>query len=180
MDRRIQRTRNSLIDAMPELMMKYNWDQINVQRLCDHANVSRSAFYTHFNNKAEVLDQCFERLEQELLVPVSGRGIDANRTLAFLPNLLSHVQGHCDLMTRNMTSQAGLVILNRFKSVVKTMTEREFAQCERHKPRKDQITFITGGIYAMLEQWHLEQCQTSVKTMTKRIDALVADFVPPR
>ena len=177
MDRRIQRTRNSLIEAMPELMTKYHWEQINVQRLCDQADVSRSAFYTHFSNKAEVLDLCFERLEQELLTPFASRGIDAHGNLAFVPNLLSHVHAHCDVMTKNASSQAGLVILNRFKSIVKTLTEREFTQSKRHRLKKDQVTFITGGIYAMLEQWHWEQCQTSVKTLTKRIDALVSDFI---
>ena len=174
MDRRIQRTRNNLTQAMRALMSQYRWEQINVQLLCDQADVSRSAFYTHFDNKAQLLDLCFEQLEQELLVPVTARGIDSHGTLAFLPNLLNHVEGHCEVMTKNLSAPAGLVILNRFKAVIKAMTEREFKQCKRQKPKADQLVFIAGGIFALLEQWHLEQCRTPVKTLTRRIDALVA------
>jgi len=173
MDRRIKRTRNSLMEALPELLITHSWEEINVQRLCDQADVSRSAFYTHFNNKVEVLDLCFERLEQELLTPVAGRGIDVHGLLEFVPHLLSHVESHCEIMRRNSKSAAGLVILNRFKSLVKVLTEREFTQSKRTKPSKDQIVFITGGIFAMLEQWNEEHCRTSVKALTRRIDVMV-------
>jgi len=174
MDRRVKRTRNSLIEALPELLMTHGWDEINVQRLCDQADVSRSAFYTHFNNKVEVLDLCFERLEQELLTPVAGRGINVHGSLEFVPNLLQHVESHCEIMRRNTKSAAGLIILNRFKVLVKILTEREFAQRKGSKPGKDQITFITGGIFAMLEQWNEEHCRTSVTALTRRIDTMVS------
>jgi len=173
MDRRIQKTRNSLVQALPGLMLKYDWDTINVQLLCDHANVSRSAFYTHFKSKTEVLDQCFERLEQELHEPVSARGLDTHGTLLFIPNLLSHVESHCELLERNAASAAGLVILNRFKFLVKKLASREFEQSNQYQPQKDQLTFITGGIFAMLEQWSEENCQSSVQALTKRVDSLV-------
>jgi len=173
MDRRIQKTRNSLVTALPDLMMRYDWDTINVQLLCDHANVSRSTFYTHFKSKVDVLDQCFERLEEELREPVSSRGLDTHDTLLFVPNLLSHVESHCELLERNTASAAGLVILNRFKFLVKKLAAREFTQSKKYKPKKDQLTFITGGIFAMLEQWSEENCKTSVKALTTRIDTLV-------
>lgn len=177
MDRRVQRTRNSLIEAMPKLMMQYDWDEINVQRLCDQADVSRSTFYTHFRNKAEVLDQCFVRLEQELLTPIASRGIDSQGTLAFVPNLLNHIQSHCQILRRNSKSSAGLIILNRFKSQVLLLAQREFKQCQQYRLNKDQVTFITGGIFAIIEQWNHEHCQTPVKTLTKRIDSLVIEFL---
>ncbi len=178
MDRRIKRTHNSLTQALPELMMRYDWDTINVQLLCDHADVSRSAFYTHFKNKAEVLEQCFDRLEQELLEPANARGLDKHATLMFIPNLLGHVETHCDLLQRNTSSAAGLVILNRFKSLVKQLAATEFNQSKQYKLKRDQLTFITGGIFAMLEQWNDEQCRTSVKTLTSRIDTLVRELLP--
>lgn len=173
MDRRIKRTRNNVIQTLPELMMKYEWDTINIQLLCDHADVSRSAFYTHFKSKEDVLEQCFDHLEKELLEPIKNRGLDTHGTLQFIPNLLSHVASHCDLLQRNTSSAAGLVILNRFKSLVKQLARLEFDKSSRYQLGKDQLTFIMGGTFAMLEQWNEEQCRTSVKTLTKRIDALL-------
>ncbi len=177
MDRRIEKTRNSLINALPALMRTHDWHDINVQRLCDQANVSRSAFYTHFNNKAEVLDLCFERLAQELAEPNGKRGIDSHGTFAFLPNLLNHVHSHCDLLRRNASSPAGLVILNRFKSTVQEMANQEVRESKTLRLSKDQARFITGGIFAMIEQWNAEHCATSVQALTRRIDALVGSFV---
>ncbi len=173
MDRRVKRTRNNLVQALPNLMRRYEWDTINIQLLCDHADVSRSAFYTHFKSKSDVLEHCFYRLEEELLESTENRGLDSHGTLQFIPNLLSHVESHCDLLKKNASSAGGLVILNRFRSLVKNLTKNEFDGCSNYQLGVDQLTFITGGTFAMLEQWNEEQCETSVKALTERIDALV-------
>jgi AcrR family transcriptional regulator len=54
-DRRIQRTRNLLHDALVSLIHQKDYDQIVVKEILDRANVGRSTFYTHFQNKDELL-----------------------------------------------------------------------------------------------------------------------------
>ncbi len=53
-DRRIQRTRDALGDALITLMHKKPFDTITVQDVLDLAEVSRSTFYTHFRDKDDL------------------------------------------------------------------------------------------------------------------------------
>jgi AcrR family transcriptional regulator len=59
-DRRKQRTRDLLQRAMIELLKERGYDSITVQEIVDRANIGRSAFYLHFNNKDELFVSCHE------------------------------------------------------------------------------------------------------------------------
>ena len=46
-DRRVQRTRQLLEDALIALILEKGYDKITVQNIVDQANVGRSTFYAH-------------------------------------------------------------------------------------------------------------------------------------
>jgi AcrR family transcriptional regulator len=54
-DRRAQRTRKLLGDALISLIREKNYESIAVQEILDRANVGRSTFYTHYRDKDELL-----------------------------------------------------------------------------------------------------------------------------
>jgi AcrR family transcriptional regulator len=54
-DRRIQKTRTLLRDALVSLIREKNYDSIAVKEILDRANVGRSTFYMHFRDKDELL-----------------------------------------------------------------------------------------------------------------------------
>lgn len=55
MDRRVQRTRASVLAALLSLVVERRWERISVQDVIDRAGVSRSTFYAHYDNKLDVL-----------------------------------------------------------------------------------------------------------------------------
>lgn len=54
-DRRIARTRKALLDALHSLISEKDYDAIVVKEILDRAGVGRSAFYTHFSDKDDLL-----------------------------------------------------------------------------------------------------------------------------
>ncbi len=54
-DRRVARTQKLLRDALHSLVRERDYDSIAVKEILDRANVGRSAFYTHFRDKDELL-----------------------------------------------------------------------------------------------------------------------------
>ncbi len=59
-DRRVQKTRQLLKNALVALIAEKGFDRVRVQDILDKANVGRSTFYFHFQNKRELLHSCFE------------------------------------------------------------------------------------------------------------------------
>lgn len=54
-DRRIQKTRTHLHDALISLLHEKTYDDIVVKEILDRANIGRSTFYTHFRDKDDLL-----------------------------------------------------------------------------------------------------------------------------
>jgi AcrR family transcriptional regulator len=61
-DRRINRTRQTLRDALIALILEKHYDEITVQDIINRANVGRSTFYTHFRDKEDLFRGDWERL----------------------------------------------------------------------------------------------------------------------
>jgi AcrR family transcriptional regulator len=55
MDRRVQKTKALLHEALASLIHEKNYDSIVIKEILDRANVGRSTFYTHFRDKDELL-----------------------------------------------------------------------------------------------------------------------------
>jgi len=58
-DRRIQKTKKSLKDALTGLLSRSPFEVITVTELCKEANVSRITFYTYYGDKYELVDDFF-------------------------------------------------------------------------------------------------------------------------
>ena len=61
-DRRIQRTRKFLQEALLALILEKGYDAVTVQDVIDRANVGRSTFYAHFQGKEDLFLSEFEAL----------------------------------------------------------------------------------------------------------------------
>ena len=54
-DRRIQKTLQLLQNALAALISEKDYDAVTIQEILDRANVGRSTFYAHFENKDQLL-----------------------------------------------------------------------------------------------------------------------------
>jgi AcrR family transcriptional regulator len=61
-DRRVQKTRQALQNALIELILEKGYDTVMVQDILDRANVGRSTFYAHYQDKDDLLMNHLESL----------------------------------------------------------------------------------------------------------------------
>jgi len=66
-DLRIIRTRSFIIEAMMNLMKTKKFDKIKVKDITSEANINRSTFYYHFDDKYDLLNKILDK-ELEFLV----------------------------------------------------------------------------------------------------------------
>jgi AcrR family transcriptional regulator len=54
-DRRVQRTRELLRNALMQLIQEKGYDAITIEEITDRANLGRTTFYLHYQNKDDLL-----------------------------------------------------------------------------------------------------------------------------
>jgi AcrR family transcriptional regulator len=74
-DRRIQRTRTLLRDALMRLIISRGYDEITIQDITDEANVARTTFYLHFSDKDDLLFSTMRDVYEELYAQVGNEAI---------------------------------------------------------------------------------------------------------
>jgi AcrR family transcriptional regulator len=62
-DRRVNRTRRALKDALNDLILEKGYEAVTVQDVIDRADVSRSTFYAHFTDRDDLLMAILADLE---------------------------------------------------------------------------------------------------------------------
>jgi len=91
-DRRIQRTRQSLQNALSELILEKGYEKVTVQDVIDRANVGRSTFYAHFENLDQLLLSGFEPLQAQFEDFLSGTLFDNESPWALSLAMFQQVQ----------------------------------------------------------------------------------------
>jgi AcrR family transcriptional regulator len=63
-DRRVKKTRQALQNALIELILEKGYDAVMIQDILDRADVGRSTFYAHFQDKEDLLMARFDTLQE--------------------------------------------------------------------------------------------------------------------
>lgn len=91
-DRRVQRTRQLLQKALSELILDKGYEKVTVQDVIDRANVGRSTFYAHFEDKEQLLLSGFEPLRAQFEEFLSGTTFDNESPWALSLTMFQQVQ----------------------------------------------------------------------------------------
>jgi AcrR family transcriptional regulator len=94
-DRRIQRTRALLHEALGSLIREKPFDRISVAEILDRAKVSRSTFYIHYRDKDDLLTSSMRAFLLDVLSTDGATTVGiAERMVAFSLPLLAHIHQH--------------------------------------------------------------------------------------
>lgn len=66
MDKRIQKTRHALQQAMISLIQQKSYEEIQIQDITNEANTARVTFYRHYSTKEELLLDCMDQFYEDM------------------------------------------------------------------------------------------------------------------
>lgn len=174
-DRRVQRTRRALRDAMIALIMERGWDGFGVQELCARADVARSTFYVHFADKEEVLGGSFDDLRRFIRAQVAA-GAGPARPLAFTRGLVEHGHEQRRLFLAVVGKRSGMIVHRRFRALVLELVREDLEPLLPAGPRRaGVVAFVAGALLEVLT-WSLEARSPPSPEET---DALFQELVAP-
>ncbi|MDP2313692.1 MAG: TetR/AcrR family transcriptional regulator [Pseudomonadota bacterium] len=153
-DRRVQRTRRTLREALLLLTYEKGWEQTSVQDICARADVGRSTFYAHFADKEELLTSGFDDLRSALRAQV-GQGDEALRPpLAYANALLEHLDQNRRLHRALLGERTALVVQKHFRRLLLEFVAEDLAPLVPDVRRRDlAVRYVAGGLYELLIWW---------------------------
>jgi AcrR family transcriptional regulator len=80
-DRRVMKTHKLLQDALIELVAEKGYESVSIREILERANVGRSTFYAHFQDKDQLLHSILDRLD-ELFKQHEKQFLDANKNFS--------------------------------------------------------------------------------------------------
>src|SRR5215467_11795329 len=139
-DRRIQKTKNLLHEALGSLIREKPYDSIVVQEILDRANVGRSTFYMHFQDKDELLISSIHDLLRSVqtaeLPPLRKR---YERIIRFSRPVFEHIHQHRQRGAANIGLKGRAVIHEHLQKVVSDLiaddVRKEFQTARKQDQR---------------------------------------------
>jgi len=181
-DRRSQRTQRILHEALMALMQEKRYDDITVQDIIDRADVGRSTFYAHYQDKEDLMVSGLMRLMQILSGMVTKPSATGETRLLPTQELFEHVQEHQDLF-RGMVRGRGLELF--FEKGQEYWSQKLITDLQARLPKGRQpavplpvlAQFIAGTFVTMLRWWLDNKMPYSPKEMDEMLQRLIIPAV---
>jgi AcrR family transcriptional regulator len=162
-DRRVQRTRRALNQALMALILEKRYDKITVQDIIDRADVGRSTFYAHFLDKDDLLVQGVAMFSEHLdahLEMADERGREPSHVLHSL-TFFRHADMHHELYRAMREGGGADVIMEAARRHLSEDIENHLAALFSNGtdidiPRPVITNFLAGAMLSLL-MWWLEE-----------------------
>jgi hypothetical protein len=154
-DRRIQKTKKYLADALKQLILEKGYDAVTIQDIIDRANVGRSTFYMHYENKDQLLTGNIHFQENLIHTPVTDyENYPMGINLSYLFN---HTKENLQIC--NAMSDKGIEVLSAHfaDSMATKIVNYHQPRVAKNKIAQKILRYkaeaVAGGIVRMLFKW---------------------------
>jgi AcrR family transcriptional regulator len=164
-DRRVQRTRQIIRDALVALMLEKSYEKITVQDIIDRANVGRATFYNHYQDKDDLLLRgvagiVYRQEDEESILESQQqsedmRPSDTIQTAGMFRHSRQNRRVHQVMFKRSRENP----ILEKMTAFLYTRVEKQLTQLAEAAlappvPIPVMAQFITGGLLSIIRWWH--------------------------
>jgi hypothetical protein len=155
-DRRIQRTRQLLLDSLIALILEHDYDTITVQDIIDRANVGRSTFYSHFPDKEALLVSGAEAL-LTVFDGFHSQPSPEQTSWDFSLALFRHIEEKRRVFKALLGNQAGNIVLKHFRKMLNLLLKEHFQMMYPKKkqpvPLEVLVQYFVNTFLGLLTWW---------------------------
>ncbi len=177
LDKRVERTRRLLVDALLELMKDRPYSKISVAHIAEQSGVARPTFYLHFHSKDDLLiayiDEMFEKFYDEIDEYITQRK-DADPVIATI--MFRQWSDNAEFALLLMQTDIDSLMLNQFKNYIERVVERFMAA---HKIQNRAgllpyvVDFLAGASFMVITRWVREGFVETPEVMGELYASLV-------
>ena len=162
-DRRVARTKKALLDALHSLISEKDYDSIVVKEILDRADVGRSAFYTHFSDKDDLLAHGIQDIVGGLPARHSQLGESRNdEPLWFSQTIFEHVDRQRRKTMHKLGPRGAAILHQRLNQVLVKLIAEQLRTGPRGQRKRgdsipsDLLAQYLAGTFVLVLNWWIE------------------------
>jgi len=158
LDRRVQRTRQLLQQALQALILEKGYDAVTVQDVIDRANVGRSTFYAHFRDQEDLFLSGFENLRAQFDEHLMSQVVPGEGPWALSLVMFQHAQSQHQIYKALAGKQGGNVALTHLHQYLSSLVRDHF-KAQRPGKKKNTVPpevlahYLVSSFMALLTWW---------------------------
>jgi AcrR family transcriptional regulator len=177
LDKRVERSRRLLIDALLELMKDRPYSKISVAHIAEQSGVARPTFYLHFHSKDDLLvayiDEMFEKFYSEVDEYITQRK-DADPVIASI--MFRQWSDNAVFARLLVQDDIETLMLTQFKNYVSRVVER-FMDAHGIQNKAGLLPYVVdylaGASFMVITRWIREGFVETPEVMGELYASLV-------
>lgn len=180
LDRRVIRTRRALQKALVQLILEKGYDSVTIEEITDRANLGRTTFYLHFNDKEALLMESIDTICEDFIEEHSSllEAIDStedslkkirnNLDERILYHIFAYARQHADLYKVMLRGEGGAKASQRFTNIIREETIKRLKQIkglDLKIPLDIFAVFFSGTLIEMVTWWLEEEQPYPIEEM---------------
>ena len=179
-DLRIQRTQKAIVDAFYELLDEKAFSAITVIDICDRALINRGTFYTHFEDKYQLLDKCISDIMYGLHEQVK-KAHGENDLITYYNEVMSlginFLAGHRRRIKTIIVKADSALVFDKVHeilthNIINRLSKARPKEGKRKLPADILAEFFAGGIISLIKWWLLEEPNYTLDDIQKQLSIL--------
>jgi AcrR family transcriptional regulator len=175
LDRRAQRTRRALREALIALILQKGYGTITVQEITDRADLNRGTLYLHYRDKQDLLLESSNDVYNNLLAqfaPITPENLAIDVPEGHLTIVFQHVAANADFYRVMMGEHGVAAFVARLRHLVtevglgRLTVLRQLAPGQ-HIPSDLIASHAGGAIIGVIEWWLENDMQLPPETMAQ-------------
>jgi AcrR family transcriptional regulator len=179
LDRRVQRTRVQLRDALIALILERGYDDLTIQDITDKADLRRATFYLHYKDKQEllltVLSESFDAVVQKMAALLQTDALAGKTNVEAFLVMFKHAEQNAKLYKGILNSQSGVIVSNRIREYLAALLLSSLNAIPSHQmtvPPQVLANFMAGAELEMVAWWLNHDMPYSAEQMAEMVQTL--------
>ncbi|MBK1810745.1 TetR/AcrR family transcriptional regulator [Clostridium sp. YIM B02505] len=174
-DPRAARTRILIQDAFLSLTREKVFEAITVKYIVERANINRSTFYAHFEDKYILLDQLLSDaftsgISSKLQADVQLNEDTLKDLIVAMCNYHENISNHCNMVYKSISSFMDSKIQLKLKELIALMLTNTTAFGIIDQDKLDLLSImISNSIYGATSYWYSQGRQLSAEELSHNI-----------
>lgn len=186
-DRRIQKTRETIKNAFIELLNEKGFWNISVNEVAERADINRGTFYLHYQDKFDLFEKYVDELLSELtsqIKPLNQEKDQRKNEIEDNDNniyelFFKHFQEYSSFYKPILSFKGGPYFYTRFIEIIKEFYLQQYTKLPYNQKLDKEIliSFVAHAQLGVISSWIQEDMTKTPEYMGEQLSVLFSSFL---